>query len=289
MMKDREYLRAFRCFGGFMLFVMVLVNVFGNLEIPLQLIFYNISENIIQHTSQLGAMLGFAYTYYLGYRIFIKRFELPLFSFKKIPLRKILPAIIEMLLALIVIRVTWHIQIQLLAKIGYFVQTEATTEPLFMLVYSILGAPIMEELVFRGWLLNLLKKYGIIPAVLFSSLAFGLFHGTLVQAFPAFIIGLILSYLALKYRSIIAGIIVHMLTNAISTLPILPNEEQLMPYFMIASAVILLIWLIINARDLFSRRKELPMCFQLGWKSISWTVFCLISVGLIILGYVMGI
>ena len=288
MMKDREYLRPFRCFGGFMLLAVILINIFGNLEIPLQLIFYNINQEIIKYTANLGSMLGFAYTYYLGYLIFIKRFGLKLIDLGKIKKNRILMCIIEVIAAVVVVRVIWHLQILFLGYIGYDVETSASNEPLFMLIYAIIGAPIMEEMVFRGWLLNILKKYGVIPAILFSSLAFGLFHGTVLQSFPAFLIGLILSYLALKYKSLIPGMAIHMVTNTMSTLAIPSFEEKLMPYFMIASGVILLVWLILNARKLFSRIKELPLVFRLSVKSLSWAVFCLISLAMIIAGYFLG-
>ncbi len=285
MMKDREYLRAFRCFGGFILLMLILINIFANLEVPLQLIFYNISEEIVNHTAMLGSMLGFAYTYYLGYRIFIKRFDLPLFDFGKMKKNRLLMAVIDIVAAFVMVRVIWHLQLSLLDILGYETVSSNEKEPLFAIIYSVLIAPVMEETVFRGWLLTLLKKYGIIPAVMFTSVAFGLFHGTVLQSLPAIFIGLVLAYLTLKYHSLLPAIAVHVTSNAASVFSTVFPEEQFMQYLLIASAVILVIWLIRNARDLFYRRKELPLCFKLSLKSLSWAVFCLLSAALVAAGF----
>ena len=48
-------------------------------------------------------------------------------------------------------------------------------------------APVFEELVFRKVLVDRVLPYGEWPAILFSGLTFGLFHGNLTQFFYAFV------------------------------------------------------------------------------------------------------
>ncbi len=81
-----------------------------------------------------------------------------------------------------------------------------------MMLYSIIIAPIIEELVYRGVLLRTLETYGKWFAIIISALVFGLMHGNAVQFPVAFIIGLLFGYLALKY-SIGLSIILHILNN----------------------------------------------------------------------------
>src|SRR5687767_9118254 len=51
------------------------------------------------------------------------------------------------------------------------------TDPVHMVVTAVLWAPIVEEFIFRGWLLHrLLRKVGVGPAIAATSLIFGLVH-----------------------------------------------------------------------------------------------------------------
>lgn len=81
-----------------------------------------------------------------------------------------------------------------------------------MMLYSIIIAPIIEELLYRGVLLRTLERYGKWFAIIISALVFGLMHGNAVQFPVAFVIGLLFGYLTLKY-SIGLSIILHILNN----------------------------------------------------------------------------
>ena len=56
---------------------------------------------------------------------------------------------------------------------------------------SVLG-PVSEELLFRGYALRTLEPFGRKFAIFGSALLFGLFHGNLLQAPYAFLVGLVL-------------------------------------------------------------------------------------------------
>ena len=81
-----------------------------------------------------------------------------------------------------------------------------------MMLYSIIIAPIIEELLYRGVLLRTLERYGKWFAIIISALIFGLMHGNAVQFPVALVIGLLFGYLTIKY-SIGLSMILHVLNN----------------------------------------------------------------------------
>ena len=76
---------------------------------------------------------------------------------------------------------------------------------------------IVEELVFRGAIMQSLRRFGDTFALLISSLLFGLVHGNLVQAPMAFITGLAIGHFVLRTGSLRTGMLVHFINNALAT------------------------------------------------------------------------
>lgn len=85
---------------------------------------------------------------------------------------------------------------------------------LSMFLYTGLGAPIAEEILFRGLLLRSIEPYGKKFAIFSSALLFGLFHGNLSQAPFAFCVGLVLGYVTLEHN-IAWAMVLHMFNNLI--------------------------------------------------------------------------
>lgn len=86
---------------------------------------------------------------------------------------------------------------------------------IYLLIFSsgIIG-PIVEEYLFRKILLNrLLELYSTKLAIIIECLIFALFHSGLNGIIYAFIIGLILSIIYVKYKNINISIIAHMISN----------------------------------------------------------------------------
>lgn len=75
---------------------------------------------------------------------------------------------------------------------------------------------LVEEMVFRGYVLGALRPQGDGLAIVFSALLFGLLHGNLLQIPFAFILGLIFAYLTVQTGSIWPAVLIHFLTNATS-------------------------------------------------------------------------
>lgn len=85
---------------------------------------------------------------------------------------------------------------------------------LSMILYTALLAPIAEEIVFRGFILRNLQKYGIKLAIVVSAIMFGLAHANIIQTPFAFVLGLVLGYVAYKY-GIVWSIGMHLFNNLI--------------------------------------------------------------------------
>lgn len=74
-------------------------------------------------------------------------------------------------------------------------------------------APIFEELIFRKELIDHTNKYGERISIIFSGLAFGLFHMNLFQFIYAFALGCFFAYIYIKTHNIKYTIIMHMIIN----------------------------------------------------------------------------
>ncbi len=81
-----------------------------------------------------------------------------------------------------------------------------------MFLYASLLGPLAEELVYRGFVMQNLKKYGKVFAIVFSSVLFGVMHGNMMQSIYAFFAGLVFGYVAMEF-SLIWSVILHMINN----------------------------------------------------------------------------
>lgn len=83
-------------------------------------------------------------------------------------------------------------------------------------ISTVIVAPIVEEVVFRGLVLSRLKKaMNVWVAVVISSLLFGLMHAQLLWVIYAFALGMLLAIVAERLNSIGASIILHMAFNLV--------------------------------------------------------------------------
>ena len=83
-----------------------------------------------------------------------------------------------------------------------------------MFLYAGLLAPVTEELLFRGLVQRTLMPFGKRFAIFCSAFTFGMFHGNLVQTPFAFLVGLILGYVAAEYN-IFWAMLLHMINNLV--------------------------------------------------------------------------
>lgn len=85
-------------------------------------------------------------------------------------------------------------------------------------VLSVAVVPaFVEEFAIRGVVLNSLRKYGDVFAVVVSSVFFGLMHGNIMQAPFAMILGVAIGWLVIKTGSLWTGIAIHFMNNFYAT------------------------------------------------------------------------
>ncbi|MFI3289856.1 MAG: CPBP family intramembrane glutamic endopeptidase [Rikenellaceae bacterium] len=90
---------------------------------------------------------------------------------------------------------------------------------IYMLIALLIVAPIFEELLCRGVILEAIRrKHGGWIACVVSSLMFGVMHFEPQSILNAFMIGLLLGYLYIRTNSIFAPIIIHFLNNVMAYL-----------------------------------------------------------------------
>jgi membrane protease YdiL (CAAX protease family) len=113
----------------------------------------------------------------------------------------------------------WPISFDELAQRHRLVNPNTWWGGISALLALVLVAPVTEELLFRGWLLQDLKdQYGPIPALIWSSVLFGLAHIEASAVLYATLGGLLLGAVALRTQSTLASISLHAGVNALPLL-----------------------------------------------------------------------
>ncbi len=94
-----------------------------------------------------------------------------------------------------------------------------------MLIFTAFVAPIFEEIIYRHLLLRSLKPIGDTPAIIISALVFGLAHSNFDQFAYAFLSGIIFGLMAVRYDTIIPGMVLHLINNFFVT--VITYQKQL--------------------------------------------------------------
>lgn len=114
------------------------------------------------------------------------------------------------------------------------IETYLTDGGPLALFTTIIVAPVVEEYVFRKQLLDRCECYGEKTAMVFSALAFGLFHMNFYQFFYAFGVGLILAYVYLRTRSLRYPVLIHMIINFLgSAVPLFMMSRWIEGYLLV--------------------------------------------------------
>ncbi len=108
-----------------------------------------------------------------------------------------------------------------------------------VIIISIVLAPIIEELLFRGMILKKLNNHiNTKLAIVIQAMLFSLIHFNISQLVPTLLLGIFLGICYIKFDNIIAPIIVHLVFNSIGiTIMVIPESLQIyFSYVIIASA-----------------------------------------------------
>ena len=126
-----------------------------------------------------------------------------------------------------------------------------TSYPFWLaIIVNAILIPILEEVVFRGYLFNRLgKAMPAVVAAIVSSVVFGICHGGLVWAIWAGVMGLLVCVARIKTGSIIPGIIFHIIMNTfgmvVSYFPVLEKLNNVGMYVLtIAGGILLAVYVV---------------------------------------------
>lgn len=129
---------------------------------------------------------------------------------------------------------------------------------------SIIFAPLMEELIFRGVLFNRLKiRAGIIPAMIISSFIFAIGHdfGGITSAF---LFGICMCILYLKTDNILVPMSVHFINNVVATILSITTLDAIMPQlpWIIPCSIISIIGSVYLIKYIIKECKDLKMQYS---------------------------
>ncbi len=99
-----------------------------------------------------------------------------------------------------------------------------------MTAILVVGAPLMEELVFRGYLLTALRvRLPAVAAQLVTAALFGIVHGWL-YAVPIGVLGLFFGWLRARHDALLPSMLAHAVHNALTMLLVLlwPGHLELL-------------------------------------------------------------
>ena len=104
--------------------------------------------------------------------------------------------------------------------IGVMPQTPEFTVPegnlafVFYMINIMILPAFLEEFLFRGIIMQSLRKIGDKTAIIVSSLLFSLVHANLQQSIATFILGIVIAYFVIKTESLWTGILLHFINNS---------------------------------------------------------------------------
>ncbi|MBO5261117.1 MAG: CPBP family intramembrane metalloprotease [Coprococcus sp.] len=155
-------------------------------------------------------------------------------------------------------------------------------------LYVCLAAPIIEELLYRGFILKSLKKYGECFTIVISSVLFGLMHTNLTQSVFAFFAGMVLAYVAMRY-SVKCSILMHIINNLVMGVGVslisdtfFPDLKNLITYIIFIIFFLAGLAIIVKSRNKIRSyvmdNKTKQGFYKAAFSSKAFIVFLIVSV-----------
>ena len=163
---------------------------------------------------------------------------------------------------------------------------------IWSLIFAGILSPIIEEMMFRGIMLNKLRGYGDKIAIITTAVLFGLFHANFSQFFYAVALGMIFAYVTLKTGTIKYSIILHIVVNIMGgvILPALVGDGSnivvvgCVGVVLLAIVIVGLVLLVKNKKNISLLDGEIKLekgtVFKTIWVNVGmilYIVICLIS------------
>lgn len=115
-----------------------------------------------------------------------------------------------------------------------------TEYSLMWVVSTLILPPLVEEMIFRGLIMGYLRRTGMHWMItnVIQAVCFGIFHQNLVQGIYAGLLGLALGYVAYRYGTLFASMLMHLLYNLFGTV-LIDIESSIMPDWMLGLLIFL--------------------------------------------------
>ncbi len=133
---------------------------------------------------------------------------------------------------------------------------------LLMIISTSIVAPIFEEVIYRGIILEQLnRRYGAIKAIIISSLLFGLMHLNLHQGINGFFLGIVLGFIYIKTNSLLLSMFLHFANNSLvimsAFIPFidLSSEKFHLVQLLCGAILLLIVYKFFNNIEIDSNRK----------------------------------
>ncbi len=192
---------------------------------------YIIGDVYLLNNSNLLSLISTTlFIFVLFYKFKVKRNKLSLLIkdyFTKINIKEIFGIVVTQLclsmsLSLLLIGIIYFTSPNMLNKLlsQSSVDEVSTYSGLFIsMLITVIGAPLMEELLFRAIIFKRIsRKFNIYLGMILSSLIFGSLHIELA-IIGAFLFGIACCILYIKYKNILIPMTVHFLNNFLSFFP----------------------------------------------------------------------
>ncbi len=160
-------------------------------------------------------------------------------------------------------------------------------------LYVCLLGPIMEEIIFRGFLLKTCQRHGVSFAAVFTAILFTMYHMNLVQLCVPLLMVLFFAELAIRTDSLIPSLVCHIFNNTLATLLdyITPSSDIWSWVFLIVECAVfigvLAVFWIYYGKELSGvlkwRHPVLKLSSQIGAAYATWPmiIFTVLYIGMI--------
>lgn len=126
---------------------------------------------------------------------------------------------------------------------------------------SVVTAPFVEEIIFRGFMYKQLTVFGKTKAILISALIFALWHGSVIHLYTATIGGIVFACIYDKTKRLRYSVLAHMMFNGFTLIvnAIINAFGGMNIVMMSISSIIMNILLVLAIKEIFSSQGVLPI------------------------------
>lgn len=236
-----------------------------------------ISYYIVDSVLCIVAVIFFAtFMYYINKRDYIDIFR---FKDTKLNIFLVLPACVIITFGISGITNEWlYLVYEKFDNLPFFKQSIESydsswggidEEPYFFVFLSVVFiGPLLEELMFRGVIFNIIsKQFGNMLGVIFSGLIFGIWHMELIQSVYTALFGMALAIVYLVTKSIIFPFFCHFIYNFFGTLPPQLNTDRvinIVDAISFACVIPAVIIIVMMGKYLLKQEKEKELILEEG-------------------------